>query len=105
MYRPSSSVPLARAWLPRVGVQYDLLCALLGSVVIALSAQVSIPLQPVPITGQTLGVLLVGAALGSRLGALAVLLYFLEGAAGLPVFTPVGAPGVARFLGPTGGYL
>lgn len=71
---------------------------------VALTAQIEIPMWPVPITGQTLGVLLTGALLGSRRGALAVLLYLAEGAMGLPVFSG-GAAGIARFLGPTGGYL
>jgi len=74
------------------------------SVFVALTARVQIPLWPVPFTLQTLGVLLAGAALGSRRGGLALLLYLAEGAAGLPVFA--GPPyGVARFAGPTGGYL
>ena len=80
---------------------------LCGSLLIALSAHVAIPLpfSPVPITGQTLAVLLVGALLGSRRGALCLLAYLAEGLAGLPVFAPGGAPGLARLLGPTGGYL
>ena len=74
------------------------------SLVTALSAQVVIPLAPVPITGQTFGVLLTGALLGPRLGALAMALYLLEGGLGLPFFAG-GAGGAARLLGPTGGYL
>ena len=74
------------------------------SIFVALTAQVAIPLGPVPLTLQTLGVLFTGAALGSRRGALAMLAYLLEGAAGLPVFAG-GASGVAYMLGPTGGYL
>lgn len=57
-----------------------------GAAVVALLAQVSIPLWPVPITGQTLGVIVVGAALGSRRGAAALITYLLVGLAGLPVF-------------------
>lgn len=77
-----------------------------ASLFIALLAQIRVPLPftPVPITGQTLAVLLVGAALGSRRGAAAVLLYLAEGLAGLPVFAGGGA-GLAHLLGPTGGYL
>lgn len=76
------------------------------SLVTALSARIAVPLpfSPVPLTGQTFGVLLTGALLGSRLGALALLLYLAEGASGLPFFAG-GACGPARFLGPTGGYL
>lgn len=57
-----------------------------GAAVVALLAQVSVPLWPVPITGQTLGVIVVGAALGSRRGAAALATYLLAGLAGLPVF-------------------
>lgn len=73
---------------------------------IALSAQVAIPLpfSPVPITGQTCAVLLVGALLGSRRGMLSVLAYLAEGAMGLPVFAG-GGSGPAWLVGPTGGYL
>lgn len=71
---------------------------------IAAFAQLSIPLQPVPITGQTFAVLLVGMALGSRLGALALGAYLAEGAVGLPVFAEAKS-GIATLLGPTGGYL
>lgn len=78
-----------------------------GSVLTALSAQIAIPLPwtPVPVTLQPLAVMLTGAILGSRRAAAAIFLYLLEGVAGLPVFTPVGPPGLARIMGPTGGYL
>ncbi|MFN3762417.1 MAG: biotin transporter BioY [Anaerolineae bacterium] len=84
----------------------DAVLVLTGSVLIGLMAQVAIPLPftPVPVTGQTFGVLLVGALLGSRRGALSLVLYLLEGIAGLPVFAG-GSSGPARLLGPTGGYL
>ncbi|VEJ10121.1 biotin transporter BioY [Actinobacillus delphinicola] len=78
--------------------------AIIGSLFIALLAQVSIPLQPVPITGQTLGVTIVGFAFGKRAGVASVALYLLEGALGLPVFAN-GSSGIAAFFGPTGGYL
>ncbi len=74
------------------------------SLLVALSAQVVIPLYPVPITGQTFAVLLAGALLGPRLGALTMFAYLAEGAVGLPVFRGGGA-GVAHMAGPTGGYL
>jgi biotin transport system substrate-specific component len=76
-----------------------------GALVVAICAQVIIPAQPVPFTGQTFGVLLVGGALGFRRGALALLLYIAVGAAGLAVFTPGATQGMARVLGQTGGYL
>ncbi|HEY0605267.1 MAG TPA: biotin transporter BioY [Herpetosiphonaceae bacterium] len=90
----------SRSWLT------DAMLIALFSGFVALTAQIEIrlPFTPVPITGQTLGVLLTGAALGSRRGALALMLYLLEGAIGLPVFAG-GAAGFARILGPTGGYL
>jgi biotin transport system substrate-specific component len=63
-----------------------ILLAVLGSLVVAIAAQVSVPMVPVPMTLQTLAVLAVGAAYGARLGAITIALYALEGAAGLPVF-------------------
>ena len=68
---------------------FQIACAIVGSFFIAGLAQVSVHLSftPVPITGQTLGVLLVGAAYGPALGAATLLLYLLEGAVGLPVFS------------------
>jgi len=79
----------------------------LGAATVALAAQVAVPLPftPVPMTLQPLAVLVVGGLLGARLGAAALVLYLVLGALGLPVFTPVGLPGAARLLGPTGGYL
>lgn len=82
----------------------DLSLILLGSLVVAVFAQLSIHLPLVPITGQTLAVLLVGMALGSRRGALALTAYLAEGVAGLPVFAE-GKVGLAALQGPTGGYL
>lgn len=84
----------------------DAVLILAGSALVALSAQVAVPLPftPVPVTGQTFGVLFVGALLGSRRGALAMAAYLLEGAAGLPVFAGGGST-VAWLLGPTAGYL
>lgn len=108
--------PLAEVLRPRfargattagIGVRaYDVLLVLAGSALIALSAQVAVPLpfSPVPVTGQTFAVLLVGAALGATRGTAAVLAYLAEGAAGLPVFAG-GLAGPAILLGPTGGYL
>lgn len=78
-----------------------------GSLFVALCARIYLPLPgtPVPLTVQNLGVLLVGLALGSRRGFLALALYLAEGVAGLPVFSPALSGGVAQLLGPTGGYL
>ncbi len=74
------------------------------SLFIAACAQFTIPIGDVPITGQSFAVLLTGALLGSRLGALAVIAYLIEGAVGLPFFA-AGGSGIVRFFGPTGGYL
>ena len=91
-------LPRPRTWLS------DAALVVVFSAFVALTAQVSIPLGPVPLTLQTLGVLFTGAVLGSRRGFLALLVYLAEGAAGLPVFAG-GAGGIAHLLGPTGGYL
>ena len=74
---------------------------------LALASQVAIPLPgtPVPLTLQPMLVLLAGLWLGPRAAVASMVLYLAAGAAGLPVFTPGGAPGAARLLGPTGGYL
>jgi biotin transport system substrate-specific component len=64
-----------------------------------------LPFTPVPVTGQTFGVLLVAVLLGSQRGMLTCVLYLLEGMAGLPVFQPLGIPGPLRLAGPTAGYL
>lgn len=78
---------------------------ILGSLLVAALAQIEIHLTPyVPITGQTFGVLLVGAALGSFRGGLSMGLYLAQGAAGLPFFAGA-ASGVPGFAFPTGGYL
>ncbi len=74
------------------------------SLLMALSAQIVIPIGPVPITGQSFAVLLTGALLGSRLGAMAMIVYLIEGASGLPFFYG-GTSGIGHLLGPTGGYL
>jgi biotin transport system substrate-specific component len=87
--------------------------ALQGAIVVAASLFVavcarfslSIPGTPVPLSMQNFAVLLVGLSLGSRRGFMALILYLAEGAAGLPVFSPIGAPGILRFAGPTTGYL
>ena len=75
-----------------------------GAALVAVLAQVEVPLWPVPITGQTLGVIVAGAALGSRRGALALTTYMLAGLAGLPVFAG-GAGGVAYVLAPSFGFV
>lgn len=73
----------------------------------AIAAQIAIPIPgtPVPFTLQPLAVVLAGLWLGPVAGATSMVLYLLAGAVGLPVFSPIGAPGVLRLIGPTGGYL
>lgn len=80
------------------GLAYQIALIFAGSLLVALSAQITIPLPFVPLTGQTYAVLLVGALLGSRRGGLSMLLYLLEGQVGLPFFASSGGP-------PTYGYV
>lgn len=97
--------PLAMTLVPS-GLAWRVLVVVAGSALVALAAQVRIPLpfSPVPVTGQTFAVLLVAAALGARLGPASLGLYVLEGAVGLPVFAG-GNAGLATLSGATGGYL
>jgi biotin transport system substrate-specific component len=104
-----STGALIDAVVPRPGARASVLLRDAGivlgaSVLMALLAQLTIPLPVVPITGQTLGVLLFGASLGSKKGSLAMLAYLAEGALGAPVFAG-GAGGIAVLVGPTAGYL
>ena len=98
---------LADRVVPGEGLAWDALRILAANVLLILCARVAIPLPwtPVPITGQTFGVMLIAVLLGPTRAALALCIYLIEGAAGLPVFQPFGAPGAARFVGPTAGYL
>ena len=84
-----------------------LVLALAGSLLLAISAKIQVPIPPVPMTMQTLVVLIIGATYGWRLGGATVLLYIAEGMLGLPVFanTPPQVANPAYLLGPTGGYL
>lgn len=86
------------------GIASQTLWILMFATLTAAGAQVEIPHYPVPYTLQTLIVLLAGAFLGARNGALSMMVYLAAGAIGLPVFSGFGA-GLARLLGPTGGYL
>ena len=103
----SQSKVLADRIYPAEGLAADVVRIAAANILLVLCAHIAFPLPwtPVPITGQTFGVLLVAVLLGSRRGALTLVLYLLEGLAGLPVFQPLGLPGPARFLGPTAGYL
>lgn len=88
-------------------VATDAALVILGSALLAAVARISVPFVPVPMTMQSLVVVSLGLTLGARRGALAVLLYLAEGAAGLPVFagTPEKGIGLAYMAGPTGGFL
>lgn len=83
------------------------LAILLAAGALALASQFALPIPgtPVPLTLQPFVVVLAGLLLGPVDAAAAMVLYLIAGAAGLPVFAPVGAPGLARLLGPTGGYI
>jgi biotin transport system substrate-specific component len=97
--------PFALALVPE-GALWRIALIALGTALLALAARVEIPLpfSPVPVTGQTFAVLVIGAALGARLGTATVVAYIIEGIVGLPVFAG-GAAGLARLTGATGGYL
>jgi len=103
----SHSRVLADRIYPTEGLAADVVRIAAANILLVLCAHIVLPLPwtPVPITGQTFGVLLVAVLLGARRSALTLGLYLLEGVAGFPVFQPLGLPGPARFLGPTAGYL
>lgn len=99
----SSSLALPAVTTPRNRI----IGAVLFAGVMALVSQFALPLPgtPVPITLQPMVVVLAGLVLGPAAAAFSMVLYLGAGALGLPVFAPIGAPGIARLLGPTGGYL
>lgn len=90
-------------------LEYGLNAAMIvgASLLVAACARIYVPLPgtPVPLTVQNFAVLLVGLALGPWRGFAALSLYLIEGASGLPVFSPTGPVGIAHLIGPTGGYL
>lgn len=111
VHMTTSSTPLGSlaldaqpAWLQSQSPATKVFAVVFGTLVLAASSHISVPMVPVPITMQTLAVTLIGALYGWRLGGLTVLAWLAEGAIGLPVFAG-GTGGFARFLGPTGGYL
>ena len=85
----------------------NLFIALIGSILLAISSKIKIPFYPVPMTMQTLVVLIIGIGFGWKLGIATIMLYLFEGIIGLPVFsgTPEKGIGLAYFTGPTMGYL
>lgn len=94
---------LSQSLFPTQSLLQRALMVLGGSMFIAIAAQVSVPMFPVPMTLQTLAILIVGMTFGSRMGALTLVAYLGEGAMGLPVFAN-GMNG-AVFFGPTAGFL
>ena len=85
----------------------NLFIALIGSILLAISSKIKIPFYPVPMTMQTLVVLIIGIGFGWKLGVATIMLYLFEGIVGLPVFsgTPEKGIGLVYFTGPTMGYL
>ena len=85
----------------------NLFIALIGSILLAISSKIKIPFYPVPMTMQTLVVLMIGVGFGWKLGVATITLYLFEGIVGLPVFagTPEKGIGLVYFTGPTMGYL
>ncbi|MEO2038571.1 MAG: biotin transporter BioY [Martelella sp.] len=104
----SSSPTLLPAFSPLVpqdrSLAWKAAAVFLGSLFLALSSYIEVPMVPVPVTMQTFAVTLVGALYGWRLGGLTIVAWLMEGALGLPVLAG-GAAGFAHFMGPTGGYL
>ncbi len=102
---PAIQIAITRS--RRLDIALQVAMVIGASFFIAFCARVSLPIPgtPVPLSLQNFGVLLVGLALGSRRGFAALALYLLEGAAGMPVFSPFGPGGVLQIIGPTGGYL
>ena len=93
--------------IKQIKILKNLFIALIGTVILAISAKIKIPFYPVPMTMQTFGVLFLGIALGWKLGVATISLYLFEGIIGLPVFsgTPEKGLGLIYFTGPTMGYL
>jgi biotin transport system substrate-specific component len=106
MVQVSQVSTLKSAFITRSTVASQISLILTGTVFLAVMAQIAFPIpgSPVPFTGQTLGVLLLGTAYGAGLGASTVAFYLLMGMAGAPIFSS-GTSGIERIVGPTGGYL
>jgi biotin transport system substrate-specific component len=104
MSNATTITPFSPLDLSRHSVALQALAVLVGTVLLALSSYIEVPMVPVPMTMQTFAVTLVGALYGWRLGIITISAWLLEGAAGLPVLAG-GAGGLHHFSGPTGGYL
>ena len=101
--RPDAAT-LRLAVFPRSGLLVDAALVVLGAALVALAAQIRIPMEPVPITAQTFAVLLVGASYGAVRGTASLGLYLVVGALGAPVYTGQNS-GWEYFTGATGGYI
>lgn len=96
--------PLQHKWLTDASFVKKFTCTAIGVGLLAMTSQLSIPLQPVPLTFQSATVMLIGLTCGARLGSLIVFYYLLAGMMGLPVFSNFSS-GILCLSGPTGGYL
>lgn len=101
----SASVFSTAKWLEAQSLLFKAVAVLFGSLILTAGSYITVPMVPVPITMQTFAITVVGAVYGWRLGGLTVLFWLMQGAHGLPVFAPGAVGGIARFFGPTGGYL
>jgi biotin transport system substrate-specific component len=99
-----NAATLRLALVPRTDVLTEALLIVAGAALVALAAQVRIPMEPVPITGQTFAVLLVGASYGALRGTASLSLYLVAGLLGAPVYTGQSS-GWEYFTGATGGYI
>ena len=106
MVQVSQVSTLKSVFITRSTVASQISMILTGTIFLAVMAQISFPIpgSPVPFTGQTLGVLLLGTAYGAGLGFSTIAFYLLMGMAGAPIFSS-GTSGIERIAGPTGGYL
>ena len=103
------AAPVTKTWsspldLPNRSLAWKVAAVALGTMILAASSYIEVPMLPVPLTMQTLAVTLIGALYGWRLGAVTVMAWLIEGALGLPVLAG-GAAGAHHFVGPTAGYL
>ncbi len=105
MMNPSQGTLAAALWPAQTGaLTRNIVLAVVGSLVLAISARIEVPFWPVPMTMQVFVVLALSLACGARAAGATLALYLAEGAVGFPVFAGGGA-GYAHFMGPTGGYL
>jgi biotin transport system substrate-specific component len=104
LIKPNNAIVIKELSLPDERASVQTFWIITFSILTAIGAQIEIPNQPVPYTMQTFFVLLTGAFLGKRNGAVSMGLYLILGAIGMPVFSG-GASGLSRILGTTGGYL